>query len=103
MKKDPTLTLEDIFSELEGDLRGLGGNRFQEERLPRDVDAWQLAERWDLDVSSARRTAKHLVSTGKWQWIRVRDPRCPQGLMVLRKAENGQKAESSSGGNHKRK
>jgi len=103
MKKDPTLTLEDIFSELEGDLRGLGGNRFQEERLPRDVDAWQLAERWDLDVSSARRTAKHLVSTGKWQWIRVRDPRCPQGLMVLRKAENGKKAESSSGGNHKRK
>ena len=103
MKKDPTLTLEDIFSELEGDLRGLGGNRFQEERLPRDVDAWQLAERWDLDVSSARRTAKHLVSTGKWQWIRVRDPRCPQGLMVLRKAENGKKAEPSSGGNHKRK
>ena len=103
MKKDSTLTLEDVFSELEVDLRGLGGNRFQEERLPHDVDAWQLAERWDLDVSSARRTAKHLVSTGKWQWIRVRDPRCPQGLMVLRKAENGKKAESSSGGNHKRK
>ena len=105
MKKESTLalTLEDIFSELETDLRELGGNWFQEERLPNDVDAEQLAGKWNVDISSARRKARVLTKTGKWQWVRVSDPRCPQGLMVLRKAENGKKAESSSGGNRNRK
>src|SRR3990167_6534321 len=97
MKKDSTLTLEDVFSELETALRELGGNWFQEERLPNDVDAEQLAGKWNVDISSARRKARVLTKTGKWQWIRVSDPRCPQGLMVLRRAENGKKAESPSG------
>ena len=98
MKKESTLalTLEDIFSELETDFRELGGNWFKEERLPNDIDGMQLAEKWNLNISSARRKARVLVKTGKWQWIRVSDPRCPQGLMVLRKAENGKKAKSSS-------
>ena len=97
MKKEATLTIEDVFSELETDLRKLGGNWFQETRLPNDVDADQLAEKWNVDISSARRKARVLTKTGKWQWIRVSDPRCPQGLMVLRRAENGKKEESSSG------
>ena len=103
MKKDTTLTLEDVILELESDLGVLEGSWFRHERMPNDVDAIQLSKRWNLDVSSARRRARRLVATGKWQWVRVNDPKCPQGLMVLRKAENGQKAKSSSGGNHKRK
>ena len=103
MKKETTLTLEDVILELESDLGVLEGSWFRHERMPNDVDAIQLSERWNLDVSSARRRARRLVATGKWQWVRVNDPKCPQGLMVLRKAENGKKAESSSGGNNKRK
>ena len=103
MKKDSILTLEDVFSELETDLRELGGNWFKEERLPNDVDGMQLAEKWNLDISSARRKARVLVKTGKWQWIRVSDPRCPQGLMVLRRAENEQKGKSSGGEKSKHK
>ena len=101
MKKDNTLTIEDVFSELETDLREMGGNWFREERLPNDVDGMQLAEKWHLDISSARRKARLLVKTGKWKWLRVSDPRVPQGLMVLRRTENGQKATSSEKPKHR--
>ena len=105
MKEEAALTLEDIFSELESDLTGLMESGIQQKRLPDDIDAWQLAERWKVDISSARRRARAIIKSGgsKWQWIKVHDARSPRGIMILRKAENGKKAESSSGGNHKRK
>lgn len=103
MKKEPIVTLEDVMSELERDLRIVKGEAFREQRLPGDVDAIQLSEQWGLNVSSVRRIARQLESTGKWQWIRVRDPRSPQGLNVLRRVQNGKKSDTTSGDKRKRK
>ena len=95
--------IESLLLELESDLEELKGGWFRRKRLPGDIDAIQLAEREDIDVSSARRLARDLAKTGKWEWLRVRDPRSSQGLMVLRKAENGKKADTTRGGKSKRR
>lgn len=73
------ITWDEIDAELDKHMAG--------QRLPGDVDRWQLAERYRMTERQVYRFMDKLVNDGGWESLRVFDPDREHVIRVIRKKE----------------
>lgn len=79
---DSSVTIDDIL----GELAEFAGSS---ERLPGDVDRWQIQDEYDENEKQAIVRMNKAVKSGKFESLQVYDPSRKHVVRVIRKVKNG--------------